>query len=119
MDAPYAVVVLQNDPSLHSGDGTFITPNETTEMVDCLRVQGLTVVLQTVIECDMAGALAPYSPDQWLVLNLCEDWNGDATDYATPAQLITDLGFSSCHRQFPSRFRAAWARALPWAAARR
>ena len=93
MDAPYAVVVLQNDPSLHSGDGTFITPNETTEMVDCLRVQGLTVVLQTVIECDMAGALAPYSPDQWLVLNLCEDWNGDATDYATPAQLITDLGF--------------------------
>ena len=93
MDVPYAVVVLQNDPSLHSGDGTFITPIETTEMVDCLRAQGLTVVLETVIGCDMAGALAPYLPDQWLVLNLCEDWNGDGTDYATPAQLITDLGF--------------------------
>jgi D-alanine-D-alanine ligase len=93
MDVPYAVVVLQNDPSLHGGDGTFITPSETTEMVTCLRAQGLTVVLETVIGCDMAGALALYTPDQWLVLNLCEGWNGDGMDYATPAQLIADLGF--------------------------
>lgn len=93
MDAPFAVVILQIDPRQHGDDGTFITPIETTEIVDCLRAQGLTVVLQTVIGCDMAGALAPYSPDQWLVLNLCEGWNGDGTDYATPAQLIGDLGF--------------------------
>ena len=93
MDVPYAVVVLQNNPSLHSSDGTFITFSETTEIVDCLRAQGLTVVLETVIGCDMAGALAPYTPDQWLVLNFCEGWNGDGMDYATPAQLIADLGF--------------------------
>lgn len=93
MDMPYAVVVLQNNPSLHHDDGTFITFSETTEIVDCLRAQGLTVVLETVIGCDMAGALAPYTPDQWLVLNFCEGWNGDGMDYATPAQLIADLGF--------------------------
>lgn len=93
MDASYAVVVLQNNPSLHHDDGTFITFSETTEIVDCLRAQGLTVVLETVIGCDMAGALAPYTPDQWLVLNFCEGWNGDGMDYATPAQLIADLGF--------------------------
>jgi len=93
MDMPYAVVVLQNNPSLHNSDGTFITFSETTEIVDCLRAQGLTVVLETVIGCDMAGALAPYTPDQWLVLNFCEGWNGDGMDYATPAQLIADLGF--------------------------
>jgi D-alanine-D-alanine ligase len=92
MDMPYAVVVLQNNPSLHHDDGTFITFSETTEIVDCLRAQGLTVVLETVIGCDMAGALAPYTPDQWLVLNFCEGWNGDGMDYATPAQLIADLG---------------------------
>ena len=94
MDMPYAVVVLQNNPSLHHDDGTFITFSETTEIVDCLRAQGLTVVLETVIGCDMAGALAPYTPDQWLVLNFCEGWNGDGMDYATPAQLIADLGFA-------------------------
>lgn len=93
MDMPYAVVVLQNNPSLHHDDGTFITFSETTEIVDCLRAQGLTVVLETVIGCDMAGALAPYTPDQWLVLNFCEGWDGDGMDYATPAQLIADLGF--------------------------
>ncbi len=93
MDMPYAVVVLQNNPSLHSSDGTFITFSETTEIVDCLRAQGLTVVLETVIGCDMAGALAPYTPDQWLVLNFCEGWDGDGMDYATPAQLIAELGF--------------------------
>jgi D-alanine-D-alanine ligase len=93
MNAPYAVVVLQTDRFVYHDDGTFITPNETTEIVDCLRAQGLTVAIETVVACDMAGALAPYAPDQWLVLNFCEDWNGDGMDYATPAQLITDLGF--------------------------
>jgi D-alanine-D-alanine ligase len=93
MDAPFAVVILQIDPRQHGDDGTIITPSEINEMAMCLRGEGLTTIIQTVIGGDMAAALAPYHPDQWLVLNLCEGWHDDGMDYATPAQLIADLGF--------------------------
>jgi hypothetical protein len=60
MDAPFAVVILQNDLRQHGDDGTIITPSEIIEMATSLQAQGLTVQIQTVVDSDIATALASY-----------------------------------------------------------
>ncbi len=43
---------------------------------------------------DVAQAIAPYSPQDWLVFNLCESLNGDSALEATVPQALEARGFA-------------------------
>jgi len=51
-------------------------------------------VRYAAVTCDVRAALAPYSPREWLVFNLCESVGGDSTLEATVPPILEELGFA-------------------------
>jgi D-alanine-D-alanine ligase len=47
-----------------------------------------------LVSNNLEAALAPYSPDDWLVFNLCEGSPGQAFYYARVARLLQERGFA-------------------------
>ncbi len=52
------------------------------------------VVEPVEVNHDMAGALKPYSPDDWLVFNLCEGSPAQAFYYAKTARVLSAMGYT-------------------------
>lgn len=46
------------------------------------------------VEHDLVGALKPYSPEEWVVLNLCEGAPSQAFYYAKTSHILSVMGFT-------------------------
>ncbi len=52
------------------------------------------VVEPVEVNHDLVGALKPYSPDDWLVFNLCEGSPAQAFYYAKTARVLSAMGYT-------------------------
>jgi len=62
-------------------------------MDEALRDQGHAVVSVAVRDAELAGALAPFPPEDAIVLNWCEELPGSPRSEAQVPEILEDMGF--------------------------
>ena len=95
---PVSIVVLYSQvESIVRGEPVDILAEQETALVAreiCAGLRGLGYRAALAgATSDVAQALAPYDPGEWLVFNLCESPGGDPSLEATVPSLLEALGF--------------------------
>ena len=88
------VLLLYNiDPAWEPGEQDEAV-TATQELIDALRQVGHPVTPVQVRDMDLRGALSPYDPGRFVVLNWCEALPGLAHSDALAAETLEEMGFT-------------------------
>lgn len=91
---PPTVLVLTSDTTAWQESINISTPQAVIALLAGLQTMGIVAHHIQVSDDTIHHALAPYDPRTHVVLNWCEGWGTNENDYATPAFLLEQLGYT-------------------------
>ena len=91
---PPTVLVLTSDTTAWQESINISTPQAVIVLMAGFQTMGIVAHHLQVSADTLHHALAPYDPRTHVVLNWCEGWGSNENDYATPAFLLEQLGYT-------------------------
>jgi D-alanine-D-alanine ligase len=87
-------LLLHNLDPQWSADDLLVAQRDVELLANGLRCCGHEVETVAVTTADLAAVLAPYHPQQWVVLNWCEDLPGQRCGDVATAAFLESAGFT-------------------------
>ena len=91
---PPTVLVLTSDTTAWQDAINISTPQAVIALMAGLQTMGISAHHIQAGDGTLTQALAPYDARTHVVLNWCEGWGANENDYATPAFLLEQLGYT-------------------------
>lgn len=94
LQQPPTVLVLTSDTTAWQDALNISTSQAVIALMAGLQTMGIAAHHLQVSADTLHHALAPYDPQTHVVLNWCEGWGTNENDYATPAFLLEQQGYT-------------------------